>query len=132
MLKGISKLIPPELLKILCEMGHGDRLVIADANFPAASCANRLVRLTGQGSEAVLEAVLSLFPLDEAPKTSIVVMATDDGSTPEIWKVYETHADALVPIERFKFYEEAKKAYCIIATSESALYANAILTKGVL
>lgn len=132
MLKGIPKMISPELLKLLCEMGHGDQLVIADGNFPAASCAQRLVRLDGHGTSEVLEAVLTLFPLDEAPDTSLGVMATQDGSKPDIWTYYAANCDSLTEIERFAFYEQAKKAYCIIATSESALYANVLFTKGVI
>ena len=132
MLKGIPKIISPELLKLLCEMGHGDQLVIADGNFPSASCAQRLVRLDGHGTLAVMEAILQLFPLDQAPQTSIGVMATQDGSKPHIWTYYASNCDKLTEIERFAFYEQAKKAYCVIATSESALYANAILTKGVI
>ncbi|MDH8677342.1 RbsD/FucU domain-containing protein [Fusibacter bizertensis] len=132
MLKGIPRIISPELLKILCEMGHGDTLVIADGNFPAASLSSKLITLSGHGSIAVLEAILELFPLDEAPITQIGVMETADQSKPEIWEAYAKHATELVPIERYAFYEKAKNAYCIIATSESALYANAILTKGVL
>jgi L-fucose mutarotase len=132
MLKGIPKMIPPELLKLLCEMGHGDQLVIADGNFPAASCAQRLVRMDGHGTSEVLETVLTLFPLDEAPNTSLGVMATQDGSKPDIWTDYAANCDSLTEIERFAFYELAKKAYCIIATSESALYANVLLTKGVI
>lgn len=132
MLKGIPKMISPELLKLLCEMGHGDQLVIADGNFPAASCAQRLVRLDGHGTSEVLEAILTLFPLDEAPDTALGVMATQDGSKPEIWTDYAAYCDRLNEIERFAFYEQAKTAYCIIATSESALYANVLLTKGVI
>lgn len=132
MLMGIPKVISPDLLKILCEMGHGDQLVIADGNFPSASCAKRLVRLDGHGTTEILEAILKLFPLDKTPNTSIGVMATEDGQSPDIWSAYSAHCDDLNQIERFKFYEIAKTAYCVIATSESALYANAILTKGVI
>lgn len=131
MLKHIPKIVSPELLKILCEMGHGDTLVIADGNFPAASCARHLVRLDGHDLVSVLDAVLTLFPLDGEPNTNMSVMATADGSQPEIWKVFKSYVPALLEIERQAFYEASKKAYCIIATSEKALYANVILTKGV-
>lgn len=131
MLIGIPKLLSPDLLKILCEMGHGDKLVIGDGNFPAAACAKRLVRLDGHGTLEVLNAILSVFPLDDAPNTQMGVMATQDGSKPVIWETYQNLVNTLCPIERSAFYEEAKNAYCVIATSESALYANIVLTKGV-
>lgn len=131
MLIGIPKLLSPELLKILCEMGHGDTLVIGDGNFPAAACAKRLVRLDGHGTLDVLKAILQIFPLDDAPNPKLGVMATDDGRKPSIWNEYEAVVEILSPIERYAFYEEAKNAYCIIATSEPALYANIVLTKGV-
>lgn len=132
MLIGIPKLLSPDLLKILCEMGHGDTLVIADGNFPAASCAKRLIRLDGHGALDVMEAILKVFPLDASPERKIGVMATGTDLIPDIWTGFGSNADALEQIERFEFYERAKKAYCIVATSEAALFANAILTKGVI
>lgn len=132
MLIGIPKLLSPELLKILCEMGHGDTLVIADGNFPAASCAKRIIRLDGHGALDVMDAILKVFPLDASPERKIGVMATGTELIPVIWTGFSTNADALEQIERFEFYERAKKAYCIVATSEAALFANAILTKGVI
>lgn len=131
MLIGIPKLLSPELLKILCEMGHGDTIVIGDGNFPAAACAKRLVRLDGHGTVEVLKAILKVFPLDGASNAILGVMATDDGSNPSIWNDYQSVVSILSPIERHAFYEEAKNAYCVIATSELALYANIVLTKGV-
>jgi L-fucose mutarotase len=141
MLKGISKLISPELIKILMEMGHGDEIVIADGNFPAASHAARLVRADGHGIPELLEAVLQLFPLDtysEHPASLMAVAAGDPVETP-IWKVYQSIVDmsakrsiSIEQIERFAFYERAKKAYAVIATGEGALYANIILRKGVI
>jgi len=131
MLKGIPKIISPELLKVLCEMGHGDRLVIADGNFPAASCARRLVRLDGHTVMDVMEAILTVFPLDLNPMREIGVMSTGTEQTPPIWEQFALHADALIEIDRYDFYDKAKEAYCIISTSETALFANALLTKGV-
>ena len=141
MLKGLPAILSPELLKILCEMGHGDELVIGDGNFPAASCAQRLVRLDGHGVCEILDAILRVFPLDtyvEKPVTLMEVVPGDDVETPiwdtykDIIKKYDSRGDACVGnIERFAFYEEAKKAYAIIATSEKALYANIMLQKGV-
>ena len=145
MLKNIPKLLSPELLKVLCEMGHGDRLVIADGNFPAQSMGRNgiVVRMDGHGAADVLKAVLEVFPLDtyeEQPVTLMELMPKDVGriETP-IWDEYErlvAEADerggkAIGHMERFAFYEEAKKAYAIIATGESALYANVMLQKGV-
>ena len=139
MLKGISPILSPELLKILMEMGHGDEIVIGDGNFPAASCAQRLVRLDGHGVCEILDAVLALFPLDtyvDAP-AAVMAVAPGDSYQPDIWPEYERIIQAregnfaIEKIERFAFYERAKKAYAIVATGESALYANLILKKGV-
>ena len=143
MLKGIPKILSPELLKVLCEMGHSDRLVIADGNFPAESIGKDaiVIRMDGHGACEVLEAILQLFPLDtyvEHPVNLMQVMPGDKVETP-IWKSYEEivekaddrGAGAIGQIERFAFYEEAKGAYAIIATGESALYANVMLQKGV-
>lgn len=143
MLKGIPKILSPELLKVLCEMGHGDRLVIADGNFPSESMGKNaiVIRMDGHGACDVLEAILKLFPLDtyvEKPVNLMQVVPGDNVETP-IWDEYaeiiaaadERGADTIGNIERFAFYEEAKKAYAIIATGEGALYANVMLQKGV-
>lgn len=140
MLKSIPKNVTPELLKILMEMGHSDEIVIADGNFPAASHAQRLIRMDGQTASEVLKSMLELLPLDTYVEAPITYMATPpDEATPEIWEVYEEifiHSKEKniqsQSIDRFEFYERAKKAYAIIATSESALYANIILKKGVI
>ena len=144
MLKNISPILSPELLKILMEMGHGDEIVIGDGNFPAASVAQRLVRLDGHGVPEVLDAVLKLFPLDtyvEKPVNLMQLMPGDVGKvkTP-IWDTYADIVtkhdargkDAIGNIERFDFYDEAKKCYCIVATGEGAIYANIMLQKGVI
>lgn len=143
MLKNIPKILSPQLLKVLCEMGHSDRLVIADGNFPAESMGKNaiVIRMDGHGVPEILDAILQLFPLDtyvEKPFNLMEVMPGDDVETP-IWEEYgqiaEKHdargRDVIGTIERFAFYEEAKKAYAIIATGESALYANVMLQKGV-
>ncbi|MGI6240298.1 MAG: L-fucose mutarotase [Christensenellales bacterium] len=139
MLKGIPAILTPELLKILMEMGHGDEIVIGDGNFPAASCAARLVRLDGHGVVPILEAMLRFFPLDnfvDAP-VSLMAVAAGDEYVPEIWKEYkkviQKHegAQKIEQVERFAFYERARGAYAIVATGETALYANIILKKGV-
>ena len=146
MLKGIPKILSPELLKVLCEMGHSDRLVIADGNFPAASMGKNaiVIRMDGHGAADVLKAILEVFPLDtyvEHPVNLMELMPGDVGKieTP-IWDEYADIVtandargeNAIGHIERFEFYEEAKKAYAIIATGEGALYANVMLQKGVI
>jgi fucose transport protein len=143
MLKGVPKILSPELLKVLCEMGHSDRLVIADGNFPAESMGKDaiVIRMDGHGACEVLEAILKVFPLDtyvEHPVNLMEVMPGDPVETP-IWDEYEkivAAADergkaAIGQIERFAFYDEAQKVYAIIATGETALYANIMLQKGV-
>ncbi len=140
MLKNIPKILSPDLLKILCEMGHGDELVIADANFPAESCGQRVVRADGHGGAKMLEAVLSVIPLDTYAKENFVLMqvVAGDNLRPTIWEEYKKIAAAKDPNvragfeERFAFYERAKKAYAIVATGEGAVYANIILKKGVI
>ncbi len=142
MLKGISPIISPELLKVLNEMGHGDELVIGDGNFPAASLAQRLIRLDGHMVPPVLEAVMELFPLDRFVERSAAVMQVVDPAAPEpvIWSEFRSILRAKEPenftdleeVERFSFYERAKNAYAIVATAETALYGNIILKKGVI
>lgn len=143
MLKGISPIISPELLKALCEMGHGDELVIADGNFPVESVGKNavVVRADGHGTAEILDAVLSLIPLDrytEKPVALMEVVPGDNCPTPEIWQEYEKIFQKHEPdhheiemTERFAFYERAKNAYLIIATGETAIYANVLLKKGV-
>lgn len=138
MLKGIPSILSPELLKILMEMGHGDELVIGDGNFPAASVAKRLTRLDGHGVPEILDAVLALLPLDTYVEAPVALMATTAGDdTPEIWRTYReivSRREGEKPfemVERFAFYERAKAAYAVVATGETAVYANIILKKGV-
>lgn len=140
MLKNIPAILSPDLLKVLMEMGHGDEIVIADGNFPAASIAKRLIRLDGHGTTAILEAILKLFPLDKYVERPVGLMAVVPGDPyrPVIWEEYRKVLIAsrepfndFENIERFEFYERAKKAYAVIATGETALYANIILKKGV-
>lgn len=144
MLKNVPKIISPELLKILSEMGHSDFLVIADGNFPAESMGkdSKVIRMDGHNVPEVLDAILQLFPLDTYTATPVGLMEVMKGDIVEtpIWDEYKAivkkyddrGADAFENIERFAFYEKAKKAYVIIATSEKALYANIMLQKGVL
>ena len=143
MLKGIPKILSPELLKVLCEMGHSDRIVIADGNFPAESMGKDaiVIRCDGHGVPELLDAILQVIPLDtyvDKPMNLMEVMPGDPVKTP-IWDTYkeivakhdERGAACVGNIERFQFYEEAKKAYAIIATGESTVYANVMLQKGV-
>lgn len=144
MLKNVPKILSPEMLKVLCEMGHGDRLVIGDGNFPAESIGKNsiVLRADGHGGAEILDAILQLFPLDfqvETPANVMQVTPGDEVETP-IWdeykaiiKKYDTKAgEKLGELERYTFYDEARKAYAIIATGESALYANIMLQKGVI
>lgn len=144
MLKGIPPVISPLLLKTLCEMGHGDRIVIADANFPSESVGKDsiVIRYDGVAIPELLDAILKLMPLDtytEKPVSLMAVSAGDRVETP-IWKTYESivkkyddRGDAAIgQIERYDFYNEAKDAYAVLATGERALYANIMLQKGVI
>jgi L-fucose mutarotase len=141
MLKGIPAILSPEMLKVLMEMGHGDEIVIADGNFPSASMAQRLLRCDGHGVPAILDAVMQLFPLDTFVEKPVALMAVVPGHNyvPTIWDHYKkiivasgepfTNFDF---IDRFAFYDRARKAYAVVASGESALYANIILKKGVI
>ena len=141
MLKKIPKILSPELLKVLMEMGHGDEIVIADGNFPAASHTKNLIRCHGLNIPEILEAILELFPLDTYTKKPVSFMAVGEGEhyMPKIWEAYkiilkESNEKNIEVeyLERFEFYERSKKAYGIITTSEQSLYANIILKKGVI
>ena len=142
MLKGISKILSPELLKILCEMGHGDEIVIADANFPSHTLGKRVIRADGISGTDMLDAVLSVFPLDTYSDPNLILMQLMDCDVgkvnPEIWEEYKKIANAndknvkIQNIDRFDFYDKAKEAYAVIATGEKAIYANVILKKGVI
>ncbi|MBL4575990.1 MAG: L-fucose mutarotase [Opitutaceae bacterium] len=140
MLKTINSLLGPDILHFLASMGHGDELVIADANFPSASLGNRLVRLDGVGTPQALAAVLTLFPLDQYVDHPAAVMAVVDNAE-ALPDIYDDFTDAITVaegqsadldrVERFDFYERAGKAFGIIATGERRLYGNIIIRKGV-
>ena len=143
MLKGIPAILPPELLKILAEMGHGDEITIGDANFPGNSLCERVIRMDGHGVPEILDAILTLMPLDqyeEHPAALMQVVPGDQTETP-IWENYkailakheERGAECLQEIERFAFYERVKeKSYAVIMSGEKATYANLLLKKGVI
>lgn len=138
MLLGIPYEISPDLLKIICEMGHGDEIVLADANFPCASLAQRLIRADGIEIPELLSGILKLFPLDQYDKCNFILMnkCEDDDADVSIWSTYENilkqydYKNEISFIERFDYYERAKKAYAIVATGEKRQYANIILKKG--
>ena len=134
-------MISPMLLKVLCEMGHGDEIVIADGGFPAESIGknNIVIRADGVGTAELLDAIPPLFPLDQYDSENFILMdiVPGDNVTPTVWdkyseilKKYEPKT-AITKIEREAYYERAKKAYAVIATGEMAQYANIILKKGV-
>jgi L-fucose mutarotase len=140
MLNRIPPIISPDLMHVMMSMGHGDELVLADGNFPAAKLANRLVRADGHGTCEVLRAIMQFFPLDTYVDDPAVVMnvVPGDDVKPVIWEEYRTIlSDAagndveLAGIERYEFYRRSREAFAVVATAESALYANLILVKGV-
>jgi L-fucose mutarotase len=140
MLIGIDNALTPDLLRHLRAMGHGDEIVIADANFPAEACAQRIERLAGVTATEALAAILSLMPLDSyvaAPARTMQVVGDPD-AVPEIVAEFQRIIDTTASdpakvqgVERHAFYEEAKRAYCIVQTAETRFYGNIILSKGV-
>ena len=138
MLKGVDKILTGDLLKILCDMGHGDEIVIGDANFPAETCAKRFVRLPGIDAVSVAKAIMSVIPLDTYSENPAIVMNVTESDKakgmgrPEIFGEYEKAIGHEVSgIERFAFYERAKKAYAVIQSGETRIYGNIIIVKGV-
>ncbi len=138
MLKGISPIISPDLLRILDKMGHGDEIVFSDGNFPGESIGRIVLRADPVGVPDLLRAVLPLFPLDSYDNNVYLMDKTeqDRDLKVEIWdeykKIVAEHTDKEpVFLERFAFYERARKAYAVVVTGESAIYANIILKKGV-
>ena len=139
MLKNIPKILSPQLVKVLMEMGHGDEIVIADANFPSSSVSSNVIRADGLSGVDLLEAILKLFPLDTYSENQVFLMEVVPGDDykPEIWKEYKNillesgEPCNIGYIERFAFYERAKQSFAVIASGEEALYANVILKKGV-
>lgn len=140
MLKGISPAISPELLKVLCEMGHGDEIVLADSNYPGASMARRLLRADGVPIVTLLEGIAPLFPFDTYADPLIMVQPVEgDRLDPAIEADYMKvirGSDAKVPapirLDRFAFYERSREAYAVVMTGEMRTYANIILKKGVI
>ena len=142
MLKVVPSVLSPQLLKVLAEMGHGDEIVIADGNFPAESMGKNavVVRADGHGVPEILDAVLQMMPLDQyvPHPAALMEVVPGDKCIPVIWNQYRSILEkrredpsAVEMMERFAFYERAKKAYAIVATGETAIYANILLKKGV-
>ncbi len=138
MLKGINKIITPELLYVLARMGHGDEIVISDGNFPGETMGKRVLRADGSDVPELLSAVLELFPLDTyaAPVYLMDKSEQDKDLQVPIWEEYRRitaqYTDAEpVFLDRFEFYERAKNAFAVVVTGESAIYANIIIKKGV-
>lgn len=142
MLKGVPRILSPELLKVLAEMGHGDEIVIADGNFPAESMGKDaiVIRADGHGVSEILDAVLQMIPLDQYVEKPAALMEVVPGDpcVPTIWddfrRLLEKNGEnpsAIEMMERFSFYERARKAYAIVSTGETAIYANILLKKGV-
>ena len=142
MLKGIPAILSPELLKVVCEMGHGDELVIADGNFPTESIGKNavVIRADGHGVPEMLDAILQIIPLDQYVDQPAALMKVVPGDpvVPVIWDEYRAllkkhgeDPDKVEMMERFAFYDRAKNAYAVIATGETAIYANVLLKKGV-
>ncbi|XP_026164739.1 fucose mutarotase [Mastacembelus armatus] len=145
-LKGVPSVLSPELLYALAKMGHGDELVLADANFPASSicaCGPKEIRADGLRIPQLLEAILKLLPLDTYVPSPAAVMDLVDSDKQRCVAVpaWDTYTQLLAQVgcqsplekvERFDFYERAKKAYAVVATGETALYGNIILKKGVI
>ena len=138
-----SKILSPEILSTLCEMGHADTIVLGDANFPAKTCAKQgegvYIRMDGISIVPLLRAILSLIPLDYSKKP-IKLMKPDRDVQGGIWKDYISEInksdkrgeDCIEYLKRDEFYEESKKAFCVVQTGETAIYANIIIQKGVI
>lgn len=138
MLLGLDPLLSPDLLYALASAGHGDRIAIVDANFPAASTARRLVPLHGADAGAALAAVLSVLPVDTFEPDPVVVMEVVGApdQTPEAVAAFTRllAGAGLAPparLPRHDFYRAVREAFAVVLTGERRLYGNIMLTKGV-
>jgi L-fucose mutarotase len=140
MLKGISPLLSPELLAVLCRMGHGDEIILADAHFPGETVNSRVLRADGLPVAKLLDAILPLFELDAYVESPLVMMAATEGDTldPSVETAYRQAIDRHCPtappiarIGRFDFYDRARQAFAVVMTGETAKYGNILLKKGV-
>ena len=140
MLKGLDPLLNADLLYVLAAMGHGDELIIVDANFPDTAHAERLVRLDGNSATDALSVILSVLPLDTFIPAPCATMApVDGGPEPAVVAQFKRIAAAaegrtveFEEVERFAFYERAADSFAIVSTSERRLYGNVIVTKGII
>lgn len=140
MLKGISHLMSPELLSVLYRMGHGDEIVLADAHFPGETFNSQVLRCDGIKIADLLGAIMPLFELDDFVPNALIMMApvegdscdptVEEGYLAKIKAVYPSHSP-LLKIDRFEFYDRAKKAFAVVMTGETAKYGNIIIKKGV-
>jgi L-fucose mutarotase len=136
MLKGLDPILGPDMLYALRAMGHGDEIAIVDGNYPAAADARRLIRADGHAVTAILEAILSVMPIDDMVSEAIFIPHSD--------RPQQCHADfkavvdkhepgiSVVPLVGQAFYDRVKSSYAIVASGERALYGNIILRKGVI
>ncbi len=140
MLKGISPVVGPDLLKVLSEMGHGDEIVLADAHFPGHTMNAKVLRADGLRIPDLLSGIIPLFELDQYVENPLIMMAAVKGDKldPIVEKSYMRAIRLTVPkaqaperIDRFDFYDRAKKAFAVVMTGETAKYGNIILKKGV-
>ena len=135
MLKGISPVVSPDLLKTLAEMGHGDEIVISDAHFPAHTMNPRVIRADGLAADKLLAGIIPLLELD-AYATPVIMMAPVPGdkldpTVEERYRAALKYDGKIERMERFAFYERAKKAFAVVLSGETAIYGNIILKKGV-
>ncbi len=137
MLKHIPYLMSPNLMKLLLEMGHGDEILIADGNYPQSTISSSVVRLDGINIPEILKALLIFFPLDTFVEENVFLMDNSSSEKPKIWSNYKNILDSsgepykIKMLERYEFYKRAGNVYCVVVTSETELYANIILRKGV-
>lgn len=141
MLRGINPLLTADLLHGLRAMGHGDTVTIVDANFPGASCARRLINMPGLEIGKVFHAVLSVLPIDDfipLPLLTMQVVGDPDAVPPAVAEMQRIAQDAGIEAsrmgttDRHDFYRIAKESFCIVQTGDRRLYANVIMTKGVI
>ena len=147
MLLGVPKILSPEITAALCEMGHGDIIVVGDANFPGKRFAKEgnctFLRADGVSGTELLDSILSVIPCDnytEHPVRLMRTMECDRGMQIPIWDDYkkivakhDPRGEAAIGfLDRFDFYEEAKKSYCIVQSGEKSVYANVMVQKGVI
>jgi L-fucose mutarotase len=139
MLKGIAPCISPDLLKVLAEMGHGDEIILADAHFPGHTLNARILRADGVSITMLLEGILPLFELDSYAEPLVMMAAVEgDKLDKKVENCYMETVHQFVPkakppirIDRFAFYERARKSFAVVISGETAKYGNILLKKGV-